>query len=257
MSTTKDPLRLVLDPSCPDAERELLSIGARLEPPPGAEARVWQALAGTIAAAAVAGSAADASSKTAAATSTSAGLTTAKIVAAVIALATLVGLVALGRYLISPAKDPRPPASVAIVPGGEAPATPAPPAPPSAATAPSWPDEVPPPPPPVEANRTRPARRAPPAPSPQSHLRQETTLIREARQALRGGDSAQALRLLDECRRLFPTGVLEQERERLAIEALVADGRAAEASARAGEFLRKYPDSPHASEVRTLARSRR
>src|SRR5262249_28508961 len=87
---------------------------------------------------------------------------------------------------------------------------------------------------------------------PPSHLRQETTLVSEARQVLRGGDPAGALRLLDECRRLFPNGVLVQERERLSIEALVAAGRPAEASARAAEFLRKYPDSPHAGEIRGL-----
>ena len=30
------------------------------------------------------------------------------------------------------------------------------------------------------------------------------------------------------------------------------DGRGAEASARAAQFLRKYPDSPHAGDVRAL-----
>ena len=90
------------------------------------------------------------------------------------------------------------------------------------------------------------------APSPATRLREETTLIGDARQALRAGDAARALRVLDECRRLFPAGVLQQERERLAIEALIKDGRAAEASARAVAFLRKYPDSPHAGEIRAL-----
>jgi hypothetical protein len=90
------------------------------------------------------------------------------------------------------------------------------------------------------------------APSPATRLREETTLIRDARQALRAGDATRALRVLDECRRLFPAGVLQQERERLVIEALIKDGRAAEASARAGAFLRKYPDSPHAGEIRAL-----
>ena len=74
----------------------------------------------------------------------------------------------------------------------------------------------------------------------------------QARQALRGGDATRALRLLAQCRRLFPTGVLAQERERLTIEALAAAGRGPEASARAAEFLRKYPDSPHAGEIRAL-----
>ena len=80
------------------------------------------------------------------------------------------------------------------------------------------------------------------------------TLIKEARQALRDGNAARALRVLEECRRLHPAGVLVQERERLTVEALITGGRAAEASARASEFLRKYPDSPHAGEVRELGR---
>ena len=77
-------------------------------------------------------------------------------------------------------------------------------------------------------------------------------MIRDARQALRAGNAARALRLLEEARQLFPTGVLQQERERLTIEALVKDGRRADASARAAAFLRRYPDSPHASEIRAL-----
>jgi outer membrane protein assembly factor BamD (BamD/ComL family) len=87
-----------------------------------------------------------------------------------------------------------------------------------------------------------------------SPLRQEVAFIKEARQALRDGNAARALRLLEECGRLHPAGVLVQERERLAIQALIAGGRAGEASARASEFLRKYPDSPHAGEVRELGR---
>jgi outer membrane protein assembly factor BamD (BamD/ComL family) len=90
------------------------------------------------------------------------------------------------------------------------------------------------------------------APSPATRLREEATLIKDARQALRQGNAARALKVLAEHRRVFPAGVLEQERERLIIEALLKDGRAADASARAAVFLRKYPDSPHASEVRGL-----
>jgi len=90
--------------------------------------------------------------------------------------------------------------------------------------------------------------------APDGRLGAETTMIKEALHALREGDAARALKILDECRRRFPAGVLAQERERLAIEALVKNGRAAEASARAAEFLRKHPGSPHAGEVRELVR---
>jgi outer membrane protein assembly factor BamD (BamD/ComL family) len=105
-------------------------------------------------------------------------------------------------------------------------------------------------PPRAQATPSAPRRAAPAASA--GRLRQETDLIREARQALRQGDARRALALLAECRRLFPRGVLEQERERLAIEALSRSGRGAEAAARAAAFLRKYPDSPHAGEIRGL-----
>jgi len=268
MSTVRDPARLVADASVSDAELALLRHGIDMAPPSGAEARVWRGLAGVLGAAAIGGAAAaaDASTKTAttAATKvTGAGVTAAKVVAVVAALAGLAGLAALGAKLLASANQARPPAAAAPVAAPEPAAAPAPP--------PLPPQELPPPgegaPPPsahakAEAKTkaqtmraaARPAGATPPAASSAGRLREETTLIREARQALRQGDAARALRLLDEGRRLFPAGVLQQERERLAIEALTKSGRAAEASARAAAFLRKYPDSPHAAEIRALGR---
>ena len=257
MSTTTDPARLIADPGRPESERALLQLGADIAPPRDAEARVWLALVGAIGVPAAAG-AADASTKTTTTTITAAkaeaGLTGVKIAAVVATLAALAALVALGSYLVGAVKGPRPPESIAAAPAAGTPAQPAVAveAPPPAEDAPSRP-----------APGTRRAVRdqlrpraaagpATPAPSPATRLREETTLIRDARQALRAGDAARALRVLDECRRLFPAGVLQQERERLAIEALSKDGRAAEASARATAFLRKYPDSPHAGEIRAL-----
>jgi hypothetical protein len=162
----------------------------------------------------------------------------------------------LGAKLLTSANHAGPTATAPPSAGAEPAAVPAPPTlqPPA---------ELP---PPVEAEPAprvnvkkahAPARPAAVTPAPSSsagRLREETTLIRDARQALRQGDAARALRLLDECRRLFPAGVLQQERERLAIEALTKSGHGAEASARAAAFLRKYPDSPHAAEIRALGR---
>ena len=74
-----------------------------------------------------------------------------------------------------------------------------------------------------------------------------------ARGALRGGDAAGALRKLDELGTRFPGGVLAQEREALAIEALYTTGQRAAASARAEAFLRAYPNSPHATRLRSFA----
>jgi len=264
MSTTTDPVRLVADPGRPESERALLQLGADIAPPRDAEARVWLALVGAIGVPAAAG-AADASTKTTKTTTTAAkaeaGLTGVKIAAVVVTLAALTALVALGSYLVGAVKGPRPPESTATAPAA---GTPVPPA--AVAVAPSPSEDGP---PPAEAAPARPApgTRRPArdqlrpraaagpsttAPSPATRLREETTLIKDARQALRAGDAARALRVLDECRRLFPAGVLQQERERLAIEALIKDGRATEASARAAAFLRKYPDSPHAGEIRAL-----
>jgi hypothetical protein len=249
MSTVKDPVRLVLDPSCPESQRDVLLHGTNMGPPRDAEARVWQALVGAIGVAAV-GGAADASTKTTTTTTTATatGLTTAKVITIAVALAALAGLIGLGSYLLSPDKDVRPAVSVATVPVVvEAPPLPdAPPLQPAAAELPPV-DEQP---RPADLRRRRRATTAQPA----SRLREETTLLREARQALRQGDNATALRVLDECRRRFPAGTLEQERERLAIEALLKGGRAREASTRAAEFLRKYPDSPHTNEIRGFSK---
>ena len=260
MTTPRDPERLLLDPACPDIQRDLLRHGAEMGPPPGAEQRVWLGVVGAIGATAAAGAAAgaaEASAKTAttAAKVNVAGLTGAKVLAIVTALA---ALGAFGVYLVVGMRST--PTSVAPAPA-EPPAIA--PQPPSTGETPPW--ESPPPadpqrgaaPGPRRPTRVRPHTRAaaaPPAaaPSPAARLGEETTLIRDARQALRGGDAARALHLLEACRRQFPAGVLQQERERLTIEALVKAGRSAEASTRAAQFLRRYPDSPHAGDIRAL-----
>jgi hypothetical protein len=251
MSTVNDPVRLVADPGCPESQRALLQHGANITPPRDAEARVWMALVASLGAAAAGGAAAaDASTKT---VTTGAGVKTGlasmKIAAIVAGVTALAAAVALASYVFSPTTHDRSgPGAAAPPPAVEAPEI-APPPPSPAAVEPPPADG----PPPAGAP---PARTAPGAHrsvrSPARRLGDETMLIKDARQALRAGDAARALRLLEESRRLFPSGVLQQERERLAIEALVKAGRAAEASARATAFLRKYPDSPHASEIRAL-----
>jgi len=251
MSTVNDPVRLVADPGCPESQRALLQHGVNIAPPRDAEARVWMALVGSLGATAAGGAAAagDASTKTVTTTAgVKTGLASMKIAAIVAGLTALAAVVALVSYVFSPEPHERSGAGAAAQPPAvEAPAI-APPAPPAAVETP--PADGPPP------ASAAPARTAPGAHrsvrSPARRLGDETTLIKDARQALRAGDAARALRLLEESRRLFPAGVLQQERERLAIEALVKAGRAAEASARANAFLRKYPDSPHAGEIRAL-----
>jgi predicted Zn-dependent protease len=83
-----------------------------------------------------------------------------------------------------------------------------------------------------------------------SRLREESRSLGDARAALRRGDAASALEKLDALGGQFPEGVLAQEREVLAIEALAGAGQRAAASARAAAFLQAHPTSPHATKVR-------
>jgi hypothetical protein len=70
----------------------------------------------------------------------------------------------------------------------------------------------------------------------------ELELLDRAHQAVKT-DAAAALRLVDEHARRFPQSALVQEREALAIEALVGAGRAEAARGRANAFLDRYPTS--------------
>jgi len=88
---------------------------------------------------------------------------------------------------------------------------------------------------------SREARPAPPAVDP---LAEEVRLIGAAQQAVRT-EARQALELTGEHRRRFPDGVLAQEREVLAIEALVRLGRSRSARQRAADFIRLHPSSSY------------
>ena len=85
-------------------------------------------------------------------------------------------------------------------------------------------------------------------------LREENRQMSDARAAMRRGDAPGALALLEQVRAHFPGGVLVQEREALAIEALARSGRRSEASARAAAFLRAYPTSMLAERVQAFTR---
>jgi outer membrane protein assembly factor BamD (BamD/ComL family) len=78
-------------------------------------------------------------------------------------------------------------------------------------------------------------------------------MVARAREALRAGNPAQAIALLDEVRTLYPSGVLVQERELLWIESLVRSGQRAPALERAQAFVRTWPESPYTARVRELA----
>ncbi len=96
----------------------------------------------------------------------------------------------------------------------------------------------------------------PPAPT-VSHERapSESDLVGQAQAAL-SGNPARALALCEQHRRLYPRGVLVQEREVLAVEALQRLGRHSQAVARGERFLKAFPGSAHQSKIAAIVGSR-
>jgi hypothetical protein len=71
----------------------------------------------------------------------------------------------------------------------------------------------------------------------------ERALLDEARDALRRGDAEACLEAVGRHKARYPAGGLAEEREALAVRALVDSGRAAEARERANAFVVEYPAS--------------
>jgi hypothetical protein len=74
-------------------------------------------------------------------------------------------------------------------------------------------------------------------------LAAERAILDVARAALARGEGAPAIEAVRRHEREFPDGVLVEEREAIAVRALVAQGRRDEARARAAEFRRRFPNS--------------
>jgi len=248
-----DPIRLLDGGGGASArERDVLRAGRAEGPSPHEKRALWTAIAAQSALAIPAASAqtaTNAASAGAGAGATSAGGTSLGVKSALVAIALGGGVFATARAW--PPASPPPPGIVVASPAAQ----PAPPAPPSATLPPT---ET------ASAPRTAPARPARPQiahdlaarePAP-SRLAAEGRAVVEAKRALRAGDAASALRLLEAADRAFPDGALEQEREALAIEALDRAGQREAARARAQAFLRAYPTSPHATNVRRFAGER-
>lgn len=83
----------------------------------------------------------------------------------------------------------------------------------------------------------------------ESRLAEESARVRTARERLRAGDPAGTLVVLAALDRELGGGMLSQEREALAIEALAATGRGAEARTRADAFLARFPKSAFAAGI--------
>jgi hypothetical protein len=99
---------------------------------------------------------------------------------------------------------------------------------------------------------------APVVPAPTvSHERapSESELVGQAQSAL-SGNPARTLALCEQLRRLYPRGVLVQEREVLAIEALQRLGRHSQAVARGERFLKTFPGSAHQSKIAAIVGAR-
>jgi hypothetical protein len=104
----------------------------------------------------------------------------------------------------------------------------------------------------AEPQKVRPAptRAAPPSHAPSS-LSAEHALLDHARTALAAGDGATALGLTDDHARRFARPELAEEREAIAIQALVLTGRYAEARERAARFEVRWPSSMFRSAVKS------
>jgi hypothetical protein len=86
-----------------------------------------------------------------------------------------------------------------------------------------------------------------------SQLEAEARALRDARAALKAGELSNAFATLEAAQRNFSVPELDQEREALMIELLQRSGHSDAASQRARAFLKLYPNSPHAGQVRPFA----
>ncbi len=80
-------------------------------------------------------------------------------------------------------------------------------------------------------------------PRTESALTRERAVLDPARVALTAGELARALEQVKRHTRAFPSGILSEEREAIAINALVGLGNYAQATKRAAAFRARYPQS--------------
>lgn len=273
---THDLRPLLSDEGTSSEAQRLLRAGAAVSPPGGARDAIWSSLAAQLPPAAGAPPVADAGAS-AVASATGAGMVKAGLVGVALGLA----VAGVGSWMAADAPRPPPSSAVLAAPPAAVAATPVT----SAATLPSpRPEEAPtlpverehrapsvashqvetprpsttgapePAVPTMEAPAATPAQGdAPVVVDRRSQLQEESRQLRDARAALRQGNPARALQLLDAASRQFPRPVMGQEREALTVEALEASGAHATAAARARAFVARFPDSPHADRLRKVA----
>jgi hypothetical protein len=254
----RDPRRIVDDPAVHALERRLVESGLHAGPTDAGVQALWAALATRLPAGAESGaSASQAPSRTTAVSGPFASLGVGKLIAAVglSAMTTLAGdpggLADPGARNEVPATNVPVVRPVVAVPAPAATAEDA--TPPTAAV-----QATDSPPPGLAVNPVRaPSRSAqaearakmPPPAAPD----EEARVVLAARGALRGGECGAALRLLEEARTSGGPGLLAEERDVLAIEALACSGRTDEARSRAVAFLTAHPRSMHAAAIQRIA----
>jgi hypothetical protein len=217
-------------------ERDLLASLRSVSPPDGAKDAAWNGLAAKVAGAALAG--------TAAATGLRGAAMALKATATKLVLGFALAGAALGGtaiYVHARAVSAREHAAetarvehVQVAPA-LAPA-PAPASAPAPALALALAHDTP---------VAKPAER----PRPLDRLAAESALLTDARAQLRRGDLSAAQATLARMQAAFPSGVLDQEREVLAIEVLAAGGKTDAARRRARAFIDAHPESPHRTEL--------
>jgi len=86
-----------------------------------------------------------------------------------------------------------------------------------------------------------------------SQLKAEAAALNSARASLRAGQLTEASAQLEASRRQFSAPELYQEREALTIELLARSGQVSVAQQRASAFVKRFPESPHADQIRRFA----
>lgn len=238
---TADPKRWLEDEGSA-IERELLASVSDVRPPANAKDQAWRSIAASIAAGTVAVSIAPAA---AAATTKIGGTVVASTLLTKAVWTVAAGSIVVGGYFAAREVWPKAPEPERRAKAAEV-AAPVEPAQRVAA-----PEAVEPQATPIEASEPA-ARRAAPRLKRRDPLTEESALLTRARAALRTGDTAGAERMLQRMGAEFPRGVLEQERQVLSIEVLAARGDTAAAKARAREFAKAHPTSPHTARLRSL-----
>ena len=261
MSDMSPGARALLD-AARDGDDPTSADDARIRKTLAAQLGVGLALAASTSAtasAAAGGSIAGAAAGGGAGAAAAAGSTVGALVAKIAVMAALAGGAGVGGVAIYQSqRDSSPPSTVMASPaiaaasGKSAPAAMASPVLPPPVAAPSGP--------PVGAAQgaaptalvpVLSARAKEPRASAASAIDGETLLVRDAHTALRDGDAARALALLDHHARAYPDGVLAEERAAERVFALCALGRTTDARIAADRFLRDRPQSPLAKRVRS------